>query len=106
MINAQVFAVAGLCEWWKSPARQELEPFAIVKTDANAAVAPLHDRMPVIMLPERYAAWSDPAKPDVFALQSYIGPYPPDEMRACPMTTWVNGVKNDDRALIEASRAL
>lgn len=66
MMNAQVFAVAGLCEWWKSIARQELEPFAIVKTDASAAVAPLHNRMLVIMLPERYAAWSDPANPDGF----------------------------------------
>lgn len=55
LMNDPVFAVAGLHEWWKSPAGEELETFTIVTTNANAVMAPLHNRMPVIVPPERYA---------------------------------------------------
>lgn len=102
LMNDPVFAVAGLHEWWKSPAGEELETFTIVTTDANAVMAPLHNRMPVIVPPERYAEWCDPANQNVAELQLFIEPYPPDEMHAVPVSTRVNAVKNEGPTLIEA----
>jgi putative SOS response-associated peptidase YedK len=66
--DGEPFAFAGLWSTWRpsSGDRQEHERVrscAIVTRAANAAVAPLHDRMPVILDPDAEAAWLDPASP-------------------------------------------
>ncbi len=59
-----LFALAGLWEWWRDPASGDgVETFTIVTTDANDALARIHDRMPVVVAPEEYAAWLDPTTP-------------------------------------------
>ncbi len=59
--DERLFALAGLWEWWKDPASGEgVETYTIITTDANAALASIHDRMPVIVAADRYAAWLDP----------------------------------------------
>lgn len=57
--------------------------FLIITTAPNALVAPIHDRMPVIVPPERYAAWLDPATP-LTALQSALCAYPTELMTSQP----------------------
>ncbi|MFN0205872.1 MAG: SOS response-associated peptidase, partial [Planctomycetota bacterium] len=59
MKDRQRFAFAGLWERWKNPAAQFLETCTIVTTSANDLVAPIHDRMPVIVRPELYETWLD-----------------------------------------------
>lgn len=54
---------AGLLEHWRGP-DGEVATFAILTTAANALMAPIHDRMPVIVQPEDYAAWLDPSVTD------------------------------------------
>lgn len=60
------FALAGLWEWWRDPAQPNgsdgagIETYTIVTTAASAQMAPVHDRMPVIVPAERYALWLDP----------------------------------------------
>ncbi len=67
-----LFALAGLWEWWPGlpnapgakddPDKQPgVETYTIITTDANAQLTPIHGRMPVIVPPEHYAAWLDPA---------------------------------------------
>jgi putative SOS response-associated peptidase YedK len=57
-----LFALAGLWEWWQDRDSGEGVPsFTIVTCAANAAIAPLHDRMPVILHDADYARWLDPA---------------------------------------------
>ena len=57
-----LFALAGLWEWWRDPAtRESVESYTIVTTAANTALAPLHDRMPVIVRASDYARWLDSA---------------------------------------------
>jgi putative SOS response-associated peptidase YedK len=54
------FALAGLWEWWRDPTLPEsaaVETYTILTTAANAAIAPLHERMPVIVPAERHAEW-------------------------------------------------
>jgi len=53
-----VFGFAGLWERWKPPGgEQSVETFTIVTTDANDAVAQVHDRMPVILPAEAEETW-------------------------------------------------
>jgi putative SOS response-associated peptidase YedK len=57
-----LFALAGLWEWWRDPASGSgVETYTIVTTAANRALAPLHDRMPVIITAADEERWLDPA---------------------------------------------
>jgi putative SOS response-associated peptidase YedK len=56
-----LFAFAGLWAVWHGPRDEVLRSCTILTTAANSAVAPLHDRMPVILPREAEAAWIDPA---------------------------------------------
>ncbi|MGE5338392.1 MAG: SOS response-associated peptidase [Gemmatimonadota bacterium] len=73
-----LFALAGLWEWWRDPqSGAGVETYTVITTDANAALAPIHNRMPVIIPQDRYATWLDPGQ-DARAL---LGPYASDAMR-------------------------
>ena len=80
-----------------------LDTCTIVTTAANELLAPVHDRMPMIVAPAAYARWLDPANADVADL---IAPYPSAEMAFYPVSTRVNNVRNDEAALIEHSIAV
>ena len=64
------FAFAGLWSIWKGSAGEVLRSCTILTTAANAAVADLHDRMPVILHPEAEARWIAPStpRPELMAL--------------------------------------
>jgi putative SOS response-associated peptidase YedK len=69
-----LFALAGLWEWWRDPARKDepgVETYTILTSDANAQLTPIHDRMPVIVPASRYAAWLDPAHDAADVLAPY-----------------------------------
>src|SRR6266481_4082737 len=52
------FDMAGLWEVWRNrTSREVIESFTIITTDANAPVAPIHDRMPVIIDPNNFETW-------------------------------------------------
>jgi putative SOS response-associated peptidase YedK len=55
--EGEVMAFAGLWEGWKAPDGEIWRTFAIVTTGANAQMAELHDRMPVILEPADWPAW-------------------------------------------------
>jgi putative SOS response-associated peptidase YedK len=73
-----LFALGGLWEWWKDPASGEgVETYTIVTTDANTLLAPIHDRMPVIVSAGRYAPWLDPDAPP----QELLAPFAADALK-------------------------
>ena len=47
--DQDVFAMAGLWEVWHNPEGDEVHTFTIITTDANDFMAPIHNRMPVIL---------------------------------------------------------
>jgi putative SOS response-associated peptidase YedK len=57
MKDERPFAFAGLTERWLSPGGEVLDSCTIVTTSANALLATMHDRMPVIVGPADYARW-------------------------------------------------
>ena len=62
--NGEPFAFAGLWERWHDRALDQVhETFTIITTDASDLLAPIHNRMPVILSPADYDHWLDPEKP-------------------------------------------
>ena len=93
--SGELFAFAGLWESWKSAEGRRLLSCTIITTDANETVAPIHDRMPVILTRDAEAAWLDPGIRDAGALSELLMPYPSDLMNAYEVSDVVNSAAND-----------
>ena len=94
------FAFAGLWDSWNSPDGEQVRSCTIITTEANTVVAPVHDRMPVILLPEAYDAWLDTGIKDDEMLAHWLKPYPADVMAARPVSRLVNNPKYDSPELL------
>jgi putative SOS response-associated peptidase YedK len=94
--DAELFALAGITAYWKG-----MRSVSLITTQANALMRPIHDRMPVLIAPQDYAAWLDPAMRDVDELMRYVRPYPAERMAAHRVGLRVNKPENDDPSLIE-----
>ena len=57
--DAGLIAFAGLYERWRDGKGEEIDTVVILTCPANGTIAPLHDRMPVILAPRDFAAWLD-----------------------------------------------
>jgi putative SOS response-associated peptidase YedK len=98
------FAFAGLWESWRPPGSPpEAEPlrtFTIITGPPNEVVAPVHDRMPVIVPREKWKAWLSPETP-LEERAAMLRPYPAGEMRAYRISARVSFPANDDPSIIE-----
>jgi len=94
-------AFAGLWETLVGPNGEELETAAIVTTDANRTLAPIHERMPVVVPPEAFDLWLDCDKVDAQTAAALIAPAPDDLLEAYEISTAVNRTANDGARLIE-----
>lgn len=98
--DAPLFALAGITSLWQGPGGP-LRTVALITTPANALAARIHDRMPLIIATEDYAAWLDPASGGSDALKALVRPYPAERMSAHAVSSKVNAPENDDPALVE-----
>jgi putative SOS response-associated peptidase YedK len=91
--DREPFAFAGLWSLWR---REDtvIRSCAIVTTAANPAVAPLHNRMPVILDPAAERAWLDPSTPRG-GLVELLGPLPAAETAVRPVGPAVNDARYD-----------
>lgn len=106
--GGEPFAMAGLWERWRPPGASRgewLESFTILTTSANELVSPLHDRMPVILEPEFYEDWLNPALTDPESLLTLLRPYPSVRMFARAVSSRVNNIRNDDPACLDPPEA-
>ena len=71
-----------------------IETCTILTTAANKIVAPVHDRMPLILPPEAFDPW-------LAGKTVPVGPYPPETMAVHPVSALVNKAANDDPRCIE-----
>jgi putative SOS response-associated peptidase YedK len=95
------FAFAGLWEVWSGPNGEEMESAAIVTTDANRTLRPLHDRMPVMLTPDAFDLWLDTKNVDANTAHALLVPAPNPLVEAYPVSFAVNKHENDDASLIE-----
>jgi putative SOS response-associated peptidase YedK len=100
LANDEPFAFAGIWEHWERDGKP-LDSCSILVTEANALMRSIHDRMPVILPPESYAAWMDPGITEPARLQPLLRPYPAEKMAFHPVGTSVNSPRNDGRDLLE-----
>jgi putative SOS response-associated peptidase YedK len=98
MKDGRPFSLAGLWERWRDRERGEaIESFTIITTVANALVAPIHDRIPVLVDPANFDAWLTAAEPSMGLLR----PYAAAAMEAYPVSREVNSPGQDEPSLIE-----
>jgi putative SOS response-associated peptidase YedK len=93
-------ALAGLWETWTGPNGEEMETAAIVTTSANSTLAPIHDRMPVVVPSEAFDLWLNCAEVDAQTAAALIAPAPDDLLEAYAVSTAVNRAANDDSSLL------
>ena len=83
--DGDLFAFAGLYQVMPMPTGDgELHTCTIITTVPNAVVAPIHNRMPVMLLPDDEDRWLDPDLTEPDAIISLLRPYPADLMVARP----------------------
>lgn len=100
MKSGEPFAFAGLWDAWKGPDEEWLITYAIITTDANAVMEPVHNRMPVILKPSDYDRWlsrDDAEQPPIDLLR----PYDADRMTAHPVDPRVGNARNNELGLCE-----
>lgn len=78
-----------------------MESFTILTGEPNELGAPIHNRMAVILPPERHAQWLDPNFQDAEALTRMLIQYLSEEMKAHPVSRLVNNPKFEDCRCIE-----
>lgn len=95
-------AMAGLWDQWRDPqGTTVIESCSILVTAADPRLAPIHPRMPVLLDPDAFAAWLDPAPREPHQLQPLLRPYPGERLRICPVSRRVGNPRQDDPGLIE-----
>lgn len=94
--NGELFAFAGIWDGWKNADGRWIRTSSILTTTPNAVTSVVHNRMPVILDPDSYDRWLDPAMQNVTAILELLKPYDPQFMRCFPVSSRVNHVANDD----------
>ncbi len=96
-----LFAIAGLWEHWSGPGGEEIDSCTLLTTDANQTMAPVHDRMPVILNRDDFAMWLDPDVHEKGPLQALCKPAPDDLLTMRPVSAYVSRAGNEGPRCIE-----
>lgn len=100
LLDRDLFGMGGIYETHTDQEGNKLHTFAILTTEANALIQPLHDRMPVILRNNDYNAWLDPVNPRPEMLQTLLSSYPTEDMSTFKVSTEVNNPENNRPDLI------
>lgn len=103
LISQKPMALAGLWEHWQGSDGSEIESCTIIVTAGNELMQPIHNRMPVILSPEKWGTWLDAANTNKQGLQTLLTQYPADEMTAWLVSTVVNSPRNNSEECISNS---
>lgn len=102
-----VLAMAGLYEIWRDPSKSDDAPdrfrwtTTVITTTAQDDLGRIHDRMPLMVPRERYAAWLDPTLDDRSELLDLLVPAAPGRLVARPVSRLVSNVANNGPELID-----
>ncbi len=104
-----VLAMAGLYEIWRDPTKAEDDPArfrwtaTVITTTAEDELGRIHDRMPLMVEPDRRADWLDPTSDlsNLSTLEALLAPAAPGQLEAFPVSTAVGNVHNNGPQLVE-----
>jgi putative SOS response-associated peptidase YedK len=96
--SREPFAFAGLWAEGRRADGSSIHSCAIVTCEPGEVVAPIHDRMPVILEPDGEDPWLDPAAGDE-QLTALLAPT--DDLEVTEVSDAVNDVRQDGPGLIE-----
>ncbi|HET6857946.1 MAG TPA: SOS response-associated peptidase [Streptomyces sp.] len=117
--DGSVMAMAGLYEFWRDrtlpddhpqawwatcsviTTEAETSPLAVAPAEGPGSLADIHPRMPLMLLPDRWDAWLDPARTDAEEVRALLAPPPAGLMRAYPVGTAVSNVRNNGPELLD-----
>jgi putative SOS response-associated peptidase YedK len=103
-VDREPMAFAGLYEVWRDrsdPDAEWVRSCAIVTTAANDKLAPIHDRMPVVLPEASWSEWLDPDNRDTSTLARLLVPAPSDQFLCYPVSTLVNKPDNQGPELLD-----
>jgi putative SOS response-associated peptidase YedK len=105
LISRRPFAFAAL--WERRGDAHAMPGAAILTCSPNAIVAPIHDRMPVVLTGEACTRWLEAGEHDSGGLAELLRPFPAEQMESYPVSSFVNSGRNDSPECIRpAGRAL
>jgi putative SOS response-associated peptidase YedK len=93
--GAPLLALAGLWEHWLGADGSEIETMAILTVPAFELLLPIHDRMPVILAPENFAAWLDCRTIDTPEAIKLLAPVSPDAFECLPLGARLNDPRSE-----------
>jgi len=102
--DGKVFGVAGLWDRLSGPGVEPLESCLVLTMAANDVVAPIHDRMPVILDPESYARWLLPPVRGGPELMAAFQNLSEDLLETYPVSSLVNRAGVEDARCLEPAR--
>jgi putative SOS response-associated peptidase YedK len=99
-IDGQPLALAGLWAVWRNPDTAErLYTCTILTGVPNELIAPIHDRMPIVLEPGDWDAWLA-AETSILELRPMLRPLPAEELAMHPVSPSVNNVRNQGPELL------
>lgn len=98
--DGDVIALAGLRENWRDAEGNLLRTCTILTTEANADVADIHDRMPVVLESDAWERWLDPAEQDPAEVTHLLVPSPAGTLVRHAVSDLVNRPTADGPELI------
>jgi putative SOS response-associated peptidase YedK len=89
------FAFAGLWESWRAPGGEALESCAVITSEPNELMRPIHHRMPVMLGPEQFMPWLDPGVTEPDELTPLLRIPPAEQMHALAVRRFVSNVRHE-----------
>lgn len=100
-ISGPLMPLAGIWEWWTSPAGEQTLCVAILTIEANRLLAPVCRDMPAILDPDDLGLWLGSEVSEDRPLASVIHSCPDTALRLWPIDRRIRSRKNDGPALLE-----
>ncbi len=92
---------AGIVDYWTGDDGSYIQSCAIITTEPNAVMQPIHERMPVILPPDTWDTWLKDSFTDQMSLKALLVPCPAEMITAYPVSKFVNSIRNNSEECLK-----
>jgi putative SOS response-associated peptidase YedK len=101
----ELLYLAGITEYWTGADGSYIQSCAIITTEPNAIMQPIHNRMPVILPQDTLDTWLKESFSDPLSLKALLQPCANDMIAAYPVSKYVNNIRNNDEECLRQAIA-